>query len=200
MMASIGKNMTLMEAVERSIGTKSSFMLELAASKRLIPLPRLSIYPSIVMTESSTIIPSTTMSAAKVTVFRSMPIRYMMAMAMEVQIGTPELAISADFNGKRISMTSMTTIIAMTRSLTKAHTDVSTTLGWSEILVIVTLSGRLSENSDTILSISFPKVTMLFPERISIDMTSAFSPLYSTYEVGVLYLRSIVAISFSLIV
>ena len=81
------------------------------------------------MTESSTIIPSTTMSAARVTVLRSIPIRYMMAMAMIVQIGTPELAIRADFSGKRISMTRITTIIAITRSLTNAHTDVSTTLG-----------------------------------------------------------------------
>ena len=128
-MASIGKNMTLMDAVERSIGTKSSFILELAASILLKPLPRLSIYPSIVMTESSTIIPSTTIRAARVTVFRSIPIRYMTAMAMIVQIGTPELAIRADFNGKRISMTSITTIIAITRSLTNAQTDVSTTLG-----------------------------------------------------------------------
>ena len=129
MMASIGKNITLIEAVESIIGTKSSFMLELAASTLLIPLPRLSIYPSIVMTESSTIIPSTTMSAARVTVLRSIPIRYMMAMAMIVQIGTPELAIRADLSGKRISMTRITTIIAITRSLTNAHTDVSTTLG-----------------------------------------------------------------------
>ena len=129
MMASIGKNMTLIDAVERSIGTNSSFMLALAASILFIPLARLSIYPSIVMTESSTIIPSTTIRAAKVTVLRSIPIRYITAIAMVVQIGTPELAIRADFNGKRISMTSITTSMAITRSLTNAHTDVSTTLG-----------------------------------------------------------------------
>ena len=129
MMASIGKNITLMEAVERIIGTKSSFMLELAASTLFIPLAILSIYPSIVMTESSTIIPSTTIRAASVTVLRSIPIRYMIAMAMAVQIGTPELAIRADLSGKRISITSMTTIMAITRSLTNAHTEVSTTLG-----------------------------------------------------------------------
>ena len=69
------------------------------------------------------------MRAASVTVFKSIPMRYMMAMATIVQIGTPELAIRADLNGKRISMTRITTIMAITRSLTNAHTDVSTTFG-----------------------------------------------------------------------
>ena len=95
------------------------------------------------MMESSTIMPSTTIRAASVTVLRSMPVRYMTARATAVHTGTPELAMSAERIGKSISITKMTTSIEMTRSRRNENTDVPTTLGWSVIRESLTLSGRV---------------------------------------------------------
>ena len=75
--------------------------------------------------------PSTTMRAAKVTVFNSMPQRYIIPMLNAVQMGSPELATRAVRMGKSNSMTTMTTIMEMSRSRRKLLTDFCTTLGWS---------------------------------------------------------------------
>jgi pyrimidine operon attenuation protein/uracil phosphoribosyltransferase len=81
------------------------------------------------MIESSTIIPRTTIRAARDTVLRSIPVRNITATATAVHTGTPELAINADLIGKSISMTSITTSIDITRSLRKEITEDFTTHG-----------------------------------------------------------------------
>ena len=156
---------------------KSSRALSQAASTRPIPFLNLSIYPSIVMMESSTIIPKTAISAARVTVLSSIPATYITAIVAAVQIGTPELAIRAERIGKRRSITIMTTIIEIKRSLRKSHTDCLTTFGWSVILVSLTLSGRVWENSSSTLSTFLPKEMMLFSGRIDTESIRAVLPL-----------------------
>ena len=101
------------------------------------------------------------MRAAKVTVFSSMPQRYINPMLMAVQTGRPELAMSAVRKGKSSSMTTMTTIIEMSKSRRKLLTDFCTTLGWSVMRYIFTLSGSDCLNSDSTFSTSRPKATML---------------------------------------
>ena len=100
--------------------------------------------------------PSTTMRAARVTVFNSMPKRYISPMLMAVQMGRPELATRAVRKGKRSSITTMTTIMEMSRSRRKDLTERSTTLGWSVMRYISTLSGRVSLNSASTFSTAFP--------------------------------------------
>ena len=118
-----------MASVATKVGKKSSLALAAAALVPLSPRESLSIYPSIVMMESSTIIPSVTISAARVTVFRSICVTNITAMAMAIHTGTPELAMSAERRGKSRSITTMTTSIAISRSRRKDHTDIATTLG-----------------------------------------------------------------------
>ena len=81
--------------------------------------------------ESSTIIPSTTIKAASVTVFNSIPNKYIKPILMAVQMGKPELAMRAVRMGNSNSMTAMTTIMEMSRSRRNELTDFWTTLGWS---------------------------------------------------------------------
>ena len=75
--------------------------------------------------------PRTTIRAASVTVFNSMPKRYISPMLTAVQTGSPELAMSALRMGKSSSMTAMTTIMEMAKSRRNELTDFCTTLGWS---------------------------------------------------------------------
>ena len=117
------------------------------------------------------------MRAARVTVLRFIPEKYITAIVMTVHTGTPELAIIAERNGKSISITKITTSIEMTKSLMKDQTDLLTTFGWSQILVIVTLSGSSPANSSRILSTSFPNAVMSWSGRISREMTRAVCPL-----------------------
>ena len=147
------------------------------------------------MTESSTIMPSTTISAASDTVFSGMSVRNIIASAIAVHTGTAELAISADFNGKSSSITAMTTSMEITRSRRKDHTELPTTLGWSVILLSVTLSGSPASNSAITLSTSFPKLTMSLSGLISIENITAGVPLYSARELGAAWRLSTVAMS-----
>ena len=124
-----GKNISEMAAVAINIGSISSRALSRAASLRLLPKLRWFIYPSIVIMESSTIIPSTTISAASDTVFSSILVRYITARAMAVHTGTPELAIAAERKGKSISITPMTTSMDIRRSLRNENTERPTTRG-----------------------------------------------------------------------
>ena len=71
------------------------------------------------------------MRAAKVTVFNSMPKRYIIPMLNAVQMGSPELAMRAVRKGNSSNMTTMTTIMEMSKSRRKELTDFCTTLGWS---------------------------------------------------------------------
>ena len=130
-----------------------------------------------VMMESSTIIPSTTIRAASVTVFRFMPVRNIIPMATAVHTGTPELAIRADLTGNSRSITKITTSIEMTRSLRNDHTEVPTTLGWSVTFDTLTLSGSVAPNSARTSSTSLPNATMLLSGRISTDIIRAGYPL-----------------------
>ena len=172
-----GNVITLMANVAVNIGKNSSFMLAHAASILDMPRPSLSIYPSMVMMESSTIIPRTTMSAASETVLRSIPAMNITARATAVHTGTPELAIRADFIGKSISITRMTTSMEITRSLRNERTDTPTTFGWSVILLRFTLSGSPFSNSSRTASTSRPNATILLSGRISTDRMRAVFPL-----------------------
>ena len=82
-----------------------------------------------VIMESSTIIPSTTISAARVTVLRSIFTMNITAKATAVHTGTPELAMSADFMGNSIIITRITTNIEITRSRRNENTESDTTFG-----------------------------------------------------------------------
>ena len=90
------------------------------------------------------------------TVFNSMPKRYINPMLIAVQTGNPELAMSAVRIGKSSSITAITTIIEMTKSRKNALTDFSTTLGWSVMRYIFTLSGRVFLNVESTFSTSLP--------------------------------------------
>ena len=129
-----------------------------------------------VMMESSTIMPSTTISAASVTMLTCMPVIYMTASAAAVQTGTPELAISAERIGKRSSITSTTTSMAISRSRMKFITDWWTTLGWSVIRLSRTDAGAVAENASSTRSTSCPKSTMLLSGSITTLSTSAAWP------------------------
>ena len=130
-MTKAGKNIMAIEAVAKSIELASLLVDTTAEYHRECPARSRSVYPSITTTESSTIIPSTAMSAAKVTVFSSKPIKYIMPSVAAMQIGTDVELIRAVRNGKSISITKMTMRMASSRSLRKERTDLSTTLGWS---------------------------------------------------------------------
>ena len=120
--------------------------------------------------ELSTTIPITTIKAASVTIFSSIPAIYIMATDMNVLSGIVMAATIAERRGKRTIITRMITAIEMSRSLRKSRTLLPTTLGWSAILVIITSSGSSSlRKSDITLSTSFPYSTMLLPRFISIE-------------------------------
>ena len=177
MMAFDGKNIAPIAIVAIIIGTKSSLALSVAASSGRLPLRIFSIYPSIVMIESSTIIPSTTIRAARVTMFMGMLSRYIAASEVAVHTGTPVHAIIADLSGKSINITIMTTRMDTSRSLRKFTTERLTTLGWSVMRVIVTLSGVSSENAEITLSTSSPNAVMLLSGRIATERTMEVWPL-----------------------
>ena len=75
---------------------------------------------------------------------RSSPAKYITASVIIVQTGTPELAMSADFIGKSISITRITTRMEMNRSLIKLNIDLFTAFGWSLMRLILTLGGSVS--------------------------------------------------------
>ena len=109
--------------------------------------------------------------------------------------GTPDDAISALLIGKSSIITRITTNIEIIKSLMNDHTESPTTLGWSVIRVMLTLSGASLRNSPITLSTSFPKATILFSGLISTDRITALRPLNDMSDDGFLYLRSIFATS-----
>ena len=127
--------------------------------------------------ESSTIIPSTTIRAARETVFRHIPKRYIQARAIAVQTGTPEDAMSAERMGKSRSITRITTSIDISKSLRKDQTESPTTFGWSVMRETFRLSGASDIKSASTLSTSFPNATILLSGRISMESTRAVWPL-----------------------
>ena len=89
----------------------------------------------------STTIPRTTMSAANVTMFSSMPIIYMIDTEIKVLSGIVMAATMADRNGNNTIITRMMMSMEMSRSRRKSLTLRLTTLGWSAMRVMVTSSG-----------------------------------------------------------
>lgn len=77
--------------------------------------------------ESSTIIPSTTMSAANVTVFKGMPHIYMIPTEMNVAKGIVIAATRAGRKGNKIIMTRIIITIAIINSCRKEETESPTT-------------------------------------------------------------------------
>ncbi|MPM20071.1 hypothetical protein SDC9_66498 [bioreactor metagenome] len=126
-----GKNAALMANVAISNGLKYSRALLMAECQREYPCSISSIYPSITTMELSTIIPRTTIRAASVTVFISIPSAYINAHVAAMEIGIPEAATRADFTGKSMSMTTITTRMENTRSCMNDCTESSTTFGRS---------------------------------------------------------------------
>ena len=133
-------------------------------------------------TESSTIMPSTTMRAAKVTVFNSMPNRYMMAHAAAMQTGTEVEETKAVRKGKRKSITRMTMMMASMRSFRKECTDLLTTTGWSVMRCTLMSGGAVARKVSISLLTSSPKATTLFPGRISIEKMRHWLPLTKLSE------------------
>ncbi len=125
------------------MGMKYFLALSSAASHGFIPDFRLYMYPSIITMELSTVIPSTTTSAAKVTVLRGMPNMYISPMLIKVLSGITMAATRAVRIGKSTIITRITTSMAMNRSRRNETTDSPTTSDWSIMVDIVTSSGRL---------------------------------------------------------
>ena len=89
----------------------------------------------------STTIPNTTMRAAKVTMFSSMPIIYIMDTEMKVLNGIVMAATMAERKGNSTIITRMMMNMEMSKSRRKSLTLRLTTLGWSAMRVVVTSSG-----------------------------------------------------------
>ena len=77
--------------------------------------------------ESSTIIPSTTISAARVTVLSGMPHKYMIPTEIKVAKGIVIAATSAERNGNKIIITRIMIIMAMINSCRNEETESPTT-------------------------------------------------------------------------
>ena len=105
----------------------------------------------------STTIPNTTIRAARVTMFNSMPAIYIIPTEMNVLSGMVMAATMALRSGKSTIMIRMMMTIEMSRSRKKSRTLVPTTFGWSAMRVIVTSSGSSSaRKSSSTWSTSFP--------------------------------------------
>ena len=75
--------------------------------------------------------PNTKISAASVTVFNSMPVRYISPIQIAVHTGTPVDATKAVRSGKSTNMTAITTRMEITISRRNEMTESFTTFGWS---------------------------------------------------------------------
>ena len=89
----------------------------------------------------STIIPMTTINAAKVTMFSSIPTIYIMATETKVLSGMVIAATIAERNGKSIIILRMMISIEIIKSRKKSPTLLATIFGLSAIRVMVTSSG-----------------------------------------------------------
>ena len=117
--------------------------------------------------ELSTIIPSVTIRAARVTVFSSMPNVANMPIDMNMVTGMVDAAIRATRNGSRSITTMITAITAITNSCRKLVTLSSTTLLWSVMRSMLTSDGSSCLKSSITLFTSLPISTMLQPFFIS---------------------------------
>ena len=94
--------------------------------------------------ELSTIIPNTTISAASVTMFSSIPIIYITATLTKVLSGIVMAATIAERMGNSTIITKIIISIDISRSRRKSLTLVATTLGLSAMRVTFTSSGSSS--------------------------------------------------------
>ena len=123
--------------------------------------------------ELSTIMPRTTISAAKVTVLSGMPHRYITPTDMKVDNGMVMAATSAERNGKSSIITAMMMAIETKRSRRNEWTESPTTLAWSAMRSTETSSGSTSSmNCRSTSSTSSPYSTMLLPACISIESST----------------------------
>ena len=128
----------------------------------------------------STIMPSTTMRHARVMMFSSMPMAYMIPVLTKVDRGMVRAATMALRMGKSTIITATMMTMEMSRSRRKSLTLVPTTSGWSVMRRICTSSGRQSwRNWSSISSTSSPNMTMLLPLSISSDRMTQRLPLDS---------------------
>ena len=122
--------------------------------------------------------PSTTTSAASVTVFSGMPQRYIMPTDMKVDIGIVSAATMADRSGKRSIITTMMMAMATNRSRRNECTESPPTLAWSAMRCTLTSAGSSSSmKACSTSSTSRPYSTMLFPACISSDSSTQRWPL-----------------------
>ena len=96
-----------------------------------------------ITTESSTIMPSVTINAAKVTVFSSIPNMQNSANAMKIVTGIDMAETPATRSGISKITTTITEATAISNSRRKLITESSTTLAWSVMVVMLTSSGRV---------------------------------------------------------
>ena len=110
------------------------------------------------------------MSAARVTIFSSMPAMYMIATETKVLSGMVMAATMAERKGKSTIMTMMMIAIEMSKSRRKSVTLMLTTFGLSAMRVTFTSSGNsFSLKLSSTLSTSRPYSTTLLPGVISMD-------------------------------
>ena len=148
--------------------------------------------------ELSTIIPSTTIIAARVTIFSSMPTMYMMATDTNVLSGMVIAATMAERSGKSTIITRMIIIIEIIRSRRKDVMLTDTTLGLSAMRVTLTSSGSsFSRNSSSTRSTSLPYCMTLFPGLISMERSTQGRPFCSIRLAIGSYSRTTRAISFT---
>ena len=122
--------------------------------------------------------PSTTISAASVTVLSGMPHRYMTPTEINVESGMVMAATMAERSGKRSIITAIMMAIATNRSRRKPRTESPTTLAWSAMRCTSTSAGNSSSmKACSTSSTSRPYSTMLNPARISIDSRTQRWPL-----------------------
>ena len=117
------------------------------------------------------------MSAAKVTMFSSMPIIYMIATLTKVLKGMVMADTIAERRGNSTIITRMMIAIDISRSRRKSLTLIATTLGLSAMRVTFTSSGSSFRlNSFSTLSTCSPYCTTLLPGVISIESSTQGCP------------------------
>ena len=130
--------------------------------------------------ELSTTIPSTTISAARVTMLSSILARYITPTEIKVLSGIVIAATIAERSGNSTIITRMMITIEIIRSRRKELTLSPTTLGWSAMRVIVTSLGSCScLYSSSTLPTSLPYFTMLLPGVISSESSTQGCPFCS---------------------
>ena len=196
MVSNNGKKMTQMQSVANIIGMKYCLADSIAACFGSCPLPRYSRYPSMTTMALSTTIPNTTMSAARVTVFSSIPAMHMIPTEMNVESGMVMAATMAERKGKSTIITNIMMTIEMMRSRRKSLTLELTTLGWSAMRVMFTSSGKIfSRKSSSTSSTSSPYFTILLPGVISSESSTQGCPSCSMNPPDVSYSRTTCATS-----